>query len=97
MNANDPEYRAFAQDIVWALAITRDMSKDENIAAVIRMAFRTSEMFWPAFEAEKQRLAKVAAAPPAAAPPTSTPNRTPGYKRKGPKGPKRNSEGEWSP
>jgi hypothetical protein len=68
------------------LAITRDLSKDENIAAVIKMAFRTSEMFWPAFEAEKQRLAQAAAAPP-------TPNRDPGYKRK----PKRNSQGEWSP
>jgi hypothetical protein len=92
MNANDPEYRAFAQDIVWSLAITRDMSKDENIIAVIKMAFRTSELFWSAWELEQKRLSS---------PPKETQvevritPKHPGFKRK----PKRNSqdEGEWSP
>jgi len=84
MNANDPEYRAFAQDIVWALSVTRDMSEDKNIILVIKMAFRVSELFWSAWEEEQKRLLTPTPLP---TPPT------PGFKRKG----KRNDNREWSP
>src|SRR5262245_11719723 len=59
-NEYDVEYRCFIQDILWSLAITRDLSTDENIAKAIKIAFRVSELFWPEWEREQRRLAQAA-------------------------------------